>query len=152
MFVSHDLNLVRLMSDRVLVMYRGCIVEAGPVDAVFDRPRPPYTRALVSAIPVLDPAYVASRDPGDVVSGGRGARATWSAGGPYVCVLPSSRRSVATLSPQGFRPFAVPEAAPADRLEPRAFGCQHCRPPRQARGRPLHPIDARCRIRNSCRT
>jgi peptide/nickel transport system ATP-binding protein len=55
LFVSHDLNLVRLMSDRVLVMYLGRIVEAGPVDAVFDRPRHPYTRALVSAIPVLDP-------------------------------------------------------------------------------------------------
>jgi oligopeptide/dipeptide ABC transporter ATP-binding protein len=55
LFVSHDLNLVRLMSDRVLVMYLGRIVEAGPVDAVFDCPRHPYTRALVSAIPVLDP-------------------------------------------------------------------------------------------------
>ncbi len=56
LFVSHDLNLVRLMSDRVLVMYLGRIVESGRVDAVFDRPRHPYTRALVSAIPVLDPA------------------------------------------------------------------------------------------------
>jgi peptide/nickel transport system ATP-binding protein len=55
LFVSHDLNLVRLMSDRVLVMYLGRIVETGPVEAVFERPRHPYTRALVSAIPVLDP-------------------------------------------------------------------------------------------------
>ena len=55
LFVSHDLNLIRLLSDRVLVMYLGRIVEAGPVDAIFDRPRHPYTRALVSAIPVLDP-------------------------------------------------------------------------------------------------
>jgi peptide/nickel transport system ATP-binding protein len=55
LFVSHDLNLVRLMSDRVLVMYLGRIVEAGPVDEVFERPSHPYTRALVSAIPVLDP-------------------------------------------------------------------------------------------------
>ena len=58
LFVSHDLNLVRLMSDRVLVMYLGRIVEAGPVDAVFDRPRHPYTRALVSAIPVLDSTII----------------------------------------------------------------------------------------------
>jgi peptide/nickel transport system ATP-binding protein len=55
LFVSHDLNLVRLLSDRVLVMYLGRIVESGPVDAVFDRPRHPYTRALVSAVPILDP-------------------------------------------------------------------------------------------------
>jgi len=55
LFVSHDLNLVRLLSDRVLVMYLGRIVESGPVEEVFDRPRHPYTRALVSAVPVLDP-------------------------------------------------------------------------------------------------
>ena len=55
LFVSHDLNLVRLLSDRVLVMYLGKIVEAGPADIIFDHPRHPYTQALVSAIPALDP-------------------------------------------------------------------------------------------------
>src|SRR4029077_10496679 len=58
LFVSHDLNLIRLLSDRVLVMYLGRIVEAGPVDAIFGRPRHPYTRALVSAIPVLDSTII----------------------------------------------------------------------------------------------
>ena len=56
LFVSHDLNVVRMVTERVLVMYLGTIVEAGPSDAVFDRPAHPYTRALVSAVPGLDPA------------------------------------------------------------------------------------------------
>ena len=55
LFVSHDLNVVRLLSDRVLVMYLGRIVEAGPVEAIFEEPRHPYTRGLLSASPVLDP-------------------------------------------------------------------------------------------------
>ena len=55
LFVSHDLNVVRMVTERVLVMYLGKIVEAGPADVVFDRPVHPYTRALVSAVPVLDP-------------------------------------------------------------------------------------------------
>jgi len=55
LFVSHDLNLVRLLTDRVLVMYLGKIVESGPADAVFDRPAHPYTRALMSAVPAFEP-------------------------------------------------------------------------------------------------
>ena len=56
LFVSHDLNLVRLLTDRLLVMYLGAIVESGASEAVFDRPEHPYTRALMSAVPALDPA------------------------------------------------------------------------------------------------
>jgi oligopeptide/dipeptide ABC transporter ATP-binding protein len=55
LFVSHDLGVVRLLSDRVLVMYLGRIIESGRVDEVFDSPAHPYTRALVSAAPVLEP-------------------------------------------------------------------------------------------------
>lgn len=51
LFVSHDLNVVRLLTDRVLVMYLGKVVEQGPVTQVFGAPRHPYTQALVAAIP-----------------------------------------------------------------------------------------------------
>ena len=54
-FISHDLNVVRFISDRVLVMYLGEVVETGPVEALWQDARHPYTRALLSAMPSLDP-------------------------------------------------------------------------------------------------
>jgi oligopeptide/dipeptide ABC transporter ATP-binding protein len=51
LFVSHDLNVVRLLCDRILVMYLGRIVESGPADRVFAAPAHPYSRALLSAVP-----------------------------------------------------------------------------------------------------
>lgn len=55
LFVSHDLNVVRLLTDRVAVMYLGRIVEVGPSAEVFRQPQHPYTQALVSAIPGQGP-------------------------------------------------------------------------------------------------
>lgn len=55
LFVTHDLSLVRVIAHRVAVMYRGRIVELGPVSEIFTEPRHPYTEALLEAIPVPDP-------------------------------------------------------------------------------------------------
>ncbi|MER5866836.1 ABC transporter ATP-binding protein [Kitasatospora sp. NPDC002040] len=69
LFVSHDLSVIRHLSDRVSVMYLGRTVETGDAAEVFARPRHPYTQALLSAVPLPDPAAERARTrvllPGD---------------------------------------------------------------------------------------
>ena len=55
LFVSHDLNVVRLLCERVIVMNRGCIVESGNAEDVLNNPREDYTRTLIEAIPHFEP-------------------------------------------------------------------------------------------------
>ena len=62
LFISHDLGVVRHVSDRVAVMYLGRLMEVAPTDAIFERPVHPYTEALLSAIPVPDPIVEAHRE------------------------------------------------------------------------------------------
>jgi len=79
LFISHDLSVVRHISGRIAVMYLGQIVEEADRDDLFDHPRHPYTRALLSAIPVPDPRVKRDRmilkgDPPSVINPPSGCR------------------------------------------------------------------------------
>jgi peptide/nickel transport system ATP-binding protein len=79
LFITHDMNVVREICDRIAVMYLGEIVEMGPTAELLERPRHPYTRALVGSIPTLDPDAAGRRrtlsgdvpDPSDPPAGCR---------------------------------------------------------------------------------
>ena len=63
LFIAHDLAVVRYLCSRVGVLYQGKLVEVGPAKEVFADPRHPYTRALLSAIPIPDPRRERERVP-----------------------------------------------------------------------------------------
>jgi len=62
LFISHDLSVVRQISHRVLVMYLGTVIELAPCNTLFDDPRHPYTRQLLSTVPVPDPRLERGRE------------------------------------------------------------------------------------------
>ncbi len=135
LFISHDLEVVRRMSDEIVVMYAGAVVERGPAAAVTAGPRHPYTRALLDAVPRVEPGGGGGRD------GGRA--------GSAVLVDPpgASRRLVGRAGPPPSRPPspARPRAAPVRgplRARRRAL-------PR--RGAPARRAAARRRVSRSAR-
>jgi len=79
LFISHDLNVVQYVSDDVLVMYLGQVVESGPVEKLYANPAHPYTRALLSALPAQRPSerkthIVLQGDPPNPISPPSGCR------------------------------------------------------------------------------
>lgn len=62
LFIAHDLSMVKFISDRIGVMYLGCLVELSTSDELYDKPMHPYTRALLSAIPIPAPHIERKRD------------------------------------------------------------------------------------------
>jgi peptide/nickel transport system ATP-binding protein len=67
LYITHDLAVARYMCDRIAVMYLGKLVEVGPTEEILANPRHPYTRALLSAVPVPDPKY--KRTPVEIKGG-----------------------------------------------------------------------------------
>ncbi|TCR67339.1 oligopeptide/dipeptide ABC transporter ATP-binding protein [Bosea sp. BK604] len=63
MFITHDLNVVRFMSDRIMVMYLGKVAEVGPSEPIFEKPGHPYTAALLSSMPSMDPDNLTEEAP-----------------------------------------------------------------------------------------
>jgi oligopeptide/dipeptide ABC transporter ATP-binding protein len=62
LFISHDLSVVENVSDRLLVMYLGRVVESGPSAAIWRRPAHPYTQALLESAPIADPRLARARN------------------------------------------------------------------------------------------
>ncbi len=90
LFIAHDLAVIRHVSDRVAVMYRGKLVEAAPAAALYASPRHPYTQLLLRSVPVPDPRAEAERR--RTVSGAEVANAAATEGGcPFAARCPMAK-------------------------------------------------------------
>ncbi len=110
LFISHDLSVVRHISDEVAVMYLGRLVERGPAERIFDRPAHPYTSALIAAIPRPD---------------GRRGRATVVRGEQPNPFAPPSGCTFRTRCPRAVERCAREVPALLERTEPGHFSACH---------------------------
>jgi oligopeptide/dipeptide ABC transporter ATP-binding protein len=121
-FISHDLSLVRVIADDIIVMYQGAVVEAGRAERVFAAPAHPYTSRLLQAVPVADPMRQrARRRPADVDA------IASNEGCPYAprCELRMTMclESTPALVPIGIDHAAACFAATQTPSEPKVKGC-----------------------------
>jgi oligopeptide/dipeptide ABC transporter ATP-binding protein len=97
-FISHDLGMVRHISDEIEVMYLGRVVERGPWNLVLDQPRHPYTRALAAAVPVPDPK-LAQRARAEAIGEQPSSEPEVPAGCPYRLRCPLAEPVCAEVDP-----------------------------------------------------
>ena len=100
LFVSHNLAVVRKLCERVLVMYLGRVVEEGPTEEVFLRPRHPYTRMLLESVPLLDPARERARLDTFTVQGETPSAVDRPAGCHFHTRCPAAQPMCAARSPE----------------------------------------------------
>jgi len=106
-FVSHNLAVVRRLCERVLVMYLGRVVEEGPTEEVFRRPRHPYTRMLLESVPLLDPVLERARLATQDVQGETPSAVDRPSGCAFRTRCPHARPTCAEVRPE---PEAVAES------------------------------------------
>lgn len=93
LFITHDLSLAHYISERALILYRGCVVEMGTTDSIFDQPQHPYTKMLMASVPRLDQKWK------DVEMKQKSESAGPAAGCVYYERCPIAREACATGRP-----------------------------------------------------